>query len=111
MQKTLTFPAQSPPPPHLQHLDFFHLQYVPLLKICPGQFDTYYIIREHSNFTNQLLTSSIQPLQQNARCKLIDNAPVQRARKLFEGPNGLKGLIGKSPKCPVTPAPHAHTTT
>src|SRR6218665_3149422 len=41
----------------------------------------------YSNFTNQLLTSSVQPLQQNARCKLINNAPVQRARKLLEGPN------------------------
>src|SRR6218665_2188386 len=76
--------------------------------IC--QFNTYYIIREHSNFINQLLTSSVQPLQQNARCKLIDNAPVQRARKLLEGPNRLKGLIGQSPKHPVTPALRAHTT-
>src|SRR6218665_772108 len=69
-----------------------------------------YIIREHSNFTNQLLTSSLQPLLQSARCKLIDNAPVQRAPKLIEGPNGLKGLIGQSPKRPVTSALRAHTT-
>src|SRR6218665_121929 len=39
--------------------------------------------------TNQLLTSTVQPLQQNARCKLINNAPVQRARKLLEGLNSL----------------------
>jgi len=35
---------------------------------------------------------------------------VQRARKLSVGPNGLKSLIGQSPKDPVTPAPRAHTT-
>src|SRR6218665_351636 len=71
------------------------------------QFPTYFIIREHSNFTNQLLTSSIQSLQQNARSKLIDNAPVPRARKPLEG---LNSLISRSPKYPGTPAPRAHTT-
>src|SRR6218665_2931714 len=38
--------------------------------------------------------------------KLIDNAPVQRARKLLEG---LNSLISRSPKHPGTPAPRAHT--
>src|SRR6218665_2014347 len=57
-------------------------------------------------FTNQLVTSSVHSLQQNARCKLIDNAPGQRARKLFEG---LNSLISRSPKHPGTPAPRAHT--
>src|SRR6218665_2346630 len=49
---------------------------------------TYYIIREHSNFTNQLLTSNVQLLQENASSQLIDNARVQRARKPLEGLNG-----------------------
>src|SRR6218665_2834057 len=42
--------------------------------------------------------------------QLIDNAPVQRVRKLLEGPNGLKGLIDQSSKRSVTPALRAHTT-
>src|SRR6218665_377100 len=57
-------------------------------------------------FTNQLLTSTIQPLQHNARCKQINNAPEQRVRKLLEG---LNSLISRSPKHPGTPAPRAHT--
>src|SRR6218665_2272611 len=39
--------------------------------------------------------------------KLIDNAPVLRARKPLEG---LNSLISRSPKHPGTPAPRAHTT-
>src|SRR6218665_2749127 len=58
------------------------------------------------------LTSSARNrlLTYDTSCKLIDNAPVQRARKLIEDPNGLNGLIGQSPKRPVTLALRAHTT-
>src|SRR6218665_801076 len=102
---------------YLSHL-YFNLHKIPyslgIVENTQNDLSVLYVL--YYQRTQQLHKSTLniectlQPLQQNAPSKLIDNAPVQRARKLSVGPNRLKGLIGQSPKHSVTPTLPAHTT-
>src|SRR6218665_1561347 len=74
-------------PPTFLMVDFSTVLFLDKLPPMSFPLDSY-IIREHSNFTNQLLNINCTVTSTKRALQLIDTAPVQRARNLNIGPNG-----------------------